>query len=210
MQYPVGAKRTESRGRVQQKQRTRQALLQAVNRVLARGEVPTIDGVAAEAMVSRATAYRYYSRIDALVADAFFTGGIPGPEEAFDGDEGEAAERVLTVERMVHDLLLGDEIGMHVIQREFIETWLSNPPERRPPRPGRRMPLIEAALEPFIETLGKERAQRLRNALALVIGLEALISMRDVCGLDLEETRATTRWAVTALVEQALREAQQA
>jgi AcrR family transcriptional regulator len=207
MQYPIGAKSTESGGRVQQKQRTRQALLDAVTRILTRGEVPTIEGVAGEARVSRATAYRYYSRVDALVADAFFTGGMPGPEEAFPSSDGDPVARVLVAERIIHDVLLADEIGMHVILREFVETWLGNPPASRPPRPGRRMPLIEAAIQPSAEALGSEGTRRLGNALALVIGLEALISMRDVCGLDQAKSRETIRWAIRALVNQAFSEA---
>jgi len=195
----------ESHGRVLQKRRTRQALLEAANRLRARGEVPTIDDVAAEAQVSRATVYRYYTAADSLVADALFQADLPA-RELFGANMTDPVKRALEVERYVNDLLMADEIGLHVIVRNFVDNWLSGDPSDRTPRPGRRLPLLDSALEPFRTRLGARRLRRLRNALALTIGTEALIAMRDVCLLTKEETRETLRWAVAALVHQAFLE----
>ncbi len=43
----------------------------------------------------------------------------------------------------------------------------------------------------------------LREALALVIGPEAILAARDVCGLSAARTREVTRWATEALVAHA-------
>jgi AcrR family transcriptional regulator len=197
----------ESHGRVLQKRRTRQALLEAANRLRARGTVPTIEDVAAEAQVSRATIYRYYTAIDSLVADALFQADLP-EHELFDPTMDTPVDRVLAVERYVNDLLSADEIGLHVIVRNFVDNWLNSDPSDRIPRPGRRLPLLDSALKPFRSRLGSRELRRLRNALALAIGTEALIAMRDVCLLSKREARDTLRWAVTALMHQAFLETQ--
>jgi hypothetical protein len=72
------------------------------------------------------------------------------------------------------------------------------------PRPGRRQKLIAAALEPLETELDADVLRRLRNALALVIGPEAILVARDICGLSPDETREVTRWAAEALVAGAL------
>jgi len=197
----------ESHGRVLQKRRTRQALLDAANRLRARGTVPTIEDIAAEAQVSRATIYRYYTAIDALVADALFQADLP-EEELFDPTMTTPVDRVLAVERHVNNLLSADEIGLHVIVRNFVDNWLNSDPSDRIPRPGRRLPLLDSALKPFRSQLGSRELRRLRNALTLAIGTEALIAMRDVCLLSKKEARETLRWAITALVGQAFLEKQ--
>ena len=46
--------------RSNQKARTRQAIVRAAGALLARGDKPTLEEIAAEAQVSRATAYRYF------------------------------------------------------------------------------------------------------------------------------------------------------
>jgi AcrR family transcriptional regulator len=182
-------------------------LLEAANRLRARGTVPTIEDVAAEAQVSRATIYRYYTAIDSLVADALFQADLP-EQELFDPAMTAPVDRVLAVERYVNDLLSADEIGLHVIVRNFVDNWLNSDPSDRIPRPGRRLPLLDSALKPFRSRLGSRELRRLRNALTLAIGTEALIAMRDVCLLGKREARETLRWAVTALVHQAFLETQ--
>ena len=64
------------------------------------------------------------------------------------------------------------------------------------------------ALEPFVDRLSPERLRRLRHALAVTIGTEAILVTRDVCGLDFGEVREVTSWASMALVRQLLAEAE--
>ena len=60
----------EQHGRIQQKQRTRQALVDAARDLVARGLAPTVEEAAADAGISRATAYRYFPSQSALLAAA--------------------------------------------------------------------------------------------------------------------------------------------
>ena len=60
----------ESTGRTRQKQRTRDALLEAAQALLAAGETPTVEQAADAAGISRTTAYRYFASQRSLLLAA--------------------------------------------------------------------------------------------------------------------------------------------
>jgi AcrR family transcriptional regulator len=192
------------RGRTNQKRRTRQALLDAGTRLLAQGRSPSLAEVAEEALVSRTTAYRYFPSIEALLREAFFEQEIPTAEQLFAEPLEEPVERVLRVEEKLNEILFAQEVSTHLVVRNTIDAWLASAPGDRPVRPGRRLHLLDAALEPLAAKLEPKTLHRLRNALALTIGTEAVLATRDVCGLDVDEARQVTRWASEALVRQSL------
>ena len=191
-------------GRTNQKRRTRQALLDAGTRLLAQGRSPSLAEVADEALVSRTTAYRYFPSIEALLGEAFFEREIPTAEQLFAEPLEEPVERVLRVEEKLNEILFAQEVSTHLVVRNTIDAWLASAPGDRPVRPGRRLRLLDAALEPLAAKLEPKLLRRLRNALALTIGTEAVLATRDVCGLDVDEARQVTRWASEALVRQAI------
>lgn len=67
----------EEAGRPNQRVRTRKDLLQAAARLMKQGRKPSLDDVAQEALVSRATAYRYFPTIDALLLEASLDVAVP-------------------------------------------------------------------------------------------------------------------------------------
>ena len=71
--------------RTSQKQRTRHDLLQAASRLMAQGQLPKVADVAKEALVSRATAYRFFSSDEALIAEAAVDVRTPTATELFEG-----------------------------------------------------------------------------------------------------------------------------
>lgn len=190
-------------GRVNQKQRTRQALVEAAGQLLAAGASPSLGDVAEQALVSKATAYRYFASADALIAEVMFDRNFPSVSQVLGSVGQDAATRVLAVEAAVNDTMLCHEHAMRMIVRNAIEMAL-NAADGTVHRVGRRHELIAAAVAPLAKTLKPEALKRLRHALALVIGPEAILAARDVCGLSADETRKVTRWAAEALVAQAL------
>ena len=190
-------------GRVNQKQRTRQALVEAAGQLLTAGASPSLADVAEHALVSKATAYRYFASADALIAEVMFDRDFPSVDQVLGSIGDEPTTRVLAVEEAVNDTLLSHEHAMRMIVRNAIEMALSGADDT-PHRPGRRQKLIAAAVEPLARVLKPEALKRLRHALALVIGPEAILAARDVCGLSAAETRKVTRWAAEAIVAHAL------
>jgi len=193
-------------GRENQKRRTRKDLLAAAARLMKEGRKPSLEEVAEAAMVSRATAYRFFPSVEALVAEASAHIAMPEPEALFAGDAGhDVVARVQRVDDVVHEVVAENDAALRLMLVHTLQQGLSGGPDPAPRRQNRRTPLLEAALAPA--DLSPAARDRLVAALGLIVGTEAMIVFRDVLQLDDEAARAVKRWAIRALVEAALREA---
>lgn len=204
-------KRAEPVGRPNQRHRTRKDLLAAAGRLLKRGKTPDMDEVAREAMVSRATAYRYFPSIEALLVEAPVDGAVPDPEAIFAHDPStDPAERVDRAEAILHEVTYANEAQLRVMLAASLERKArgGDADDATPIRQNRRTPLIEAALAPARERFTDEAYARLRAALALVFGTESMIVFRDVVPLDPQAARDVKRWAIGALVAAAIKESE--
>lgn len=198
------AKLTEP-GRVNQRHRTRKDLLSAAGRLLKQGRTPDMDEVAAEAMVSRATAYRYFPSIEALLVEAPLDGAVPDPQDVFANDHTtDPVQRVEKAEAALHEVVYrnGPQLrAMLVASLERAGTELRT--EGLPVRQNRRAPLIAAALAPARARFTKSAYAKLSAALALIFGTESMIVFSDVLGLDEKTARKVKSWAARALVRAA-------
>ena len=197
----------EASGRPNQKMRTRKDLLQAAARVVKQGRKPTLEEIADEAMVSRATVYRYFPSVAALLLEVALDVATPDAHDLFGKDKStDPIARTQRADTAMHDMVVAQEATMRLFLANALEHSVSrdSQSEDAPPiRQNRRTPLIEAALAPAKEQFSDKDYQRLINALALVIGTEALIVCKDVLLLDDQETRAIKAWAIAALIEAA-------
>jgi hypothetical protein len=75
-----------------------------------------------------------------------------------------------------------------------------------PPRQNRRVPLIEAALEPMRGEMKNATRRTLVHALALLFGTEANIVCKDVLQIGDKEADRIRRWAMQALLDAARKE----
>lgn len=195
----------ESAGRVNQRRRTRKDILEAAARLLRAGTSPGMDEVAAEAGVSRATVYRYFPSIEALLVEAPLDGAVPGPADVFAGDvSSDPEERVDRAESALHEMMYRNAGQL----RAMLAASLQRDPAREgvPVRQNRRMPLIRAALAPARSRMSEEAHRRLCEALAMIFGTESMIVFSDVLGVSESEARRVKSWAVRALVRAALEE----
>jgi AcrR family transcriptional regulator len=194
----------EVSGRTNQKRRTRKDLLDAAARLMKQGRKPTIEEIAEEALVSRATAYRYFPSVEALLVEASFDVAIPQAQELFRNDATtDPVARVQRVDTALHDVILANETSLrmmlvHSLQNAIGQTEL-------PVRQNRRMSLIEAALKPAHDEFKPGTRDTLGHALALIIGTEAMIVAKDVLQLDDANARKVKRWAIRALIEAAMK-----
>jgi AcrR family transcriptional regulator len=186
-----------------QELRTRKDLLLAAGRLIGRGRKPTIDEVAEAALVSRATAYRYFRNIEALLAEVPVDAAVGDPTAIFAEDTSDDPEaRIDKAEAFVHETVYRNEAQIRILLASSIGRDMTD--ETLPSRQNRRMPLIEAALATARHRFRDPDYERLRAALALIIGPEAMIVFRDVIRLDEEAARAVKSWAARALVRAAL------
>ena len=187
-----------------QRLRTRKDLLLAAARLLEEGRTPGMDEIAAAAMVSRATAYRYFPTLEALLLEAPLQGETPDPATLFAGDESTDAEaRIDRAEAALHRMSYRNARQLRLM---LAHTLAQEPADAVPRRQNRRTPLIEAALQPLRGELEPAAFRRLCRALALVFGTESMIVCTDILQLDEEAARELKSWTVRALVRAALRE----
>lgn len=191
-------------GRPNQRQRTRKDLLTAAARLLKEGRKPRLEEIAESALVSRATAYRYFASLDALLLEAALDLALPSAEELF--GSGGAADPVARLDRVddtMHEMIVANEAQLRMMLVHSLQRGISGVEDDLPARQNRRTPLIEAALEPARKQFKPAALKTLTRALALVIGTEAMVVCKDVLQLDDAETRKIKRWAIRALVDAA-------
>ena len=207
----MGDGATGVRDRSAQKRRTRKAILTAAVALMRRGETPTASRVAEVAEVSRRTVYLYFPTQEQLATEAALEAVRAEAERALDVAESHdvwARLDTLVVEALRScveaEVLLRTMIRLSVEQR--LAEARGAQPREAPLRGARRIEWIETALEPVREELGEARFERLVSALALVVGIEALLVLRDIRGLDPAEMEAVSRWAARALLRASLEE----
>ena len=191
--------------RANQLRRTRKDLLEAAARLTRQGRNPRLDEVAAEAMVSLATAYRHFPDVSTVLVEASLDIDTPQADVLFrSGLPDDPVSRLERVDRAIHDMILGNERALRLTLIHSLERSLQQAGEAGlPARQNRRSPLIEAALEPARQQFKPVALKTLTKALALVIGTEAMLVLKDVLQLDDADARRVKRWAIRALVEAA-------
>jgi AcrR family transcriptional regulator len=192
--------------RLNQRARTREALLEAGRAMVNEGDVPTVVEAARRARISTATAYRYFPDQQSLLAQAVQgQGRIPGFLPDLKGSDpaeraAQAAEqllrRVLQRERLVRTVM-----GLSLLKSAEPGSKGSDATSMRP---GNRFAYIDQALEPLRGTLEAAPLERLRKSLAIAISSEALVALVDVAGLAREEAVKVCAATARSLVEAAL------
>jgi AcrR family transcriptional regulator len=192
-------------GRPNQRTRTRKDLLQAASRLMKQGRRPTLEEVAEEALVSRATAYRYFPSLDALLIEAPLEGAVPDPNNLFqDGSSDDPVERLERVDAALADMISANESSLRLMLASSLQRSVNGERESDvPSRQNRRTALVEAALAPARNQFTPAGLKALTKSLALIIGTESMVVLKDVLQLDEDGARKVRRWAIRALVDAA-------
>lgn len=184
--------------------RTRKDLLAAANRLMKQGRVPNMDEVAAEALVSRPTAYRYFRNIDVLLNEAALHDAVMDSTQVLaQSSSTDPEERLLEAEAALHRSCYANEAQLRVMLANSVNRDPAD--DSVPPRQNRRLPLIEEALAPARKRFKDADYKRLCAALSLIFGTEAMIVFRDVLRVDEATARDVKTWAVRTLVRGAMK-----
>ncbi|MBB5873074.1 AcrR family transcriptional regulator [Allocatelliglobosispora scoriae] len=189
----------EQTGRRQQKGRTRDALVTATRRLLAQGVTPTVEEAAAAADISRTTAYRYFPSQRSLLLAAH---PQIDEESLLDADApADAADRLEIVMRRFTDITVEWEPQLRTSLRLTLE---ESGGERPLLRQGRAIGWIADALAPLRESRPDVDVQRLAVAIRSATGIEALIWLTDIAGLDRADAARMMRWSARSMLRAAL------
>jgi AcrR family transcriptional regulator len=193
----------DTAGRANQKLRTRTAIVQAAAELSRSGREVSMPEVARAALVSEATAYRYFPDLASLLREAI-GGQLPGPDEALASVSGsnDPVARVAAVT----EFLLRHVLSRQGVVRALIAATITRPggPQARP---GLRFGLVESALAPLSDSpqaVGPAALAQLKRDLAVVVSAEALFSLTDLYGLEPEEAIASIVRTATTLTRAAL------
>ena len=183
--------------RVNQKRRTRAELLRAARELTEKGLQPSVAEVADHAGISRATAYRYFSKPDEMIREAALDAvasdmGLHLP--AGDSQSMAVDERVAEVIGQVLAMVEANE----PIFRALLASTVTGTNKTK--RGGRRVGWLGEALEPLKPSLPPAEFKRLVCGLSLLTGIETLVVLKDVCGLSSGEARDVSVWMGKTLV----------
>jgi AcrR family transcriptional regulator len=194
-------------GRVNQKARTRQALLDSAAGLLREGKRPTIEEAALAAGISKRTAYRYFTAQEHLLADAALESLRPHIAEMLSATTASAdvRERLTMLARAMTQLAETHEAELRVMVR--VADGQAQSATQVPARGRRRLDWIETALRPVKDRLDPDAYQRLLQGLAVCLGFDALIVLRDICGVDGAAAADVISWTAIAVLDRALAEA---
>ncbi len=198
--------------RVNQKARTREAIVAAAVELAEQGKAPTVSDAANRARVGRTTAYRYFPTQEHLLYEAIFDTVPDDIEAALHSPDSptEADARVATVINTLNGRVEAKEQAFRANLQRTLEAVAADPtadPTKNRIFGGRRKRWLSEALEPVRDQLDDEQWNRLINALALCLGVEPYIVLRDACGLDSGESNEVIHWVADTLVKAALEEA---
>jgi AcrR family transcriptional regulator len=190
-------------GRANQKKRTRTAIIEACRELVRSGAPVTMPDVARTALVSEATAYRYFPDLAALLNEAL-AGLWLSPAQALSPVAGSAdpVERIA----VACEFLLRGVLAYQGAVRAMIAATITRP-ELAAARPGLRFGLIDEALAPLSDPLvaaDPAEIAQLRNDLVAVVSAEALFVLTDLAGLAPEEAIASLVRTATTVTESAL------
>jgi AcrR family transcriptional regulator len=199
--------------RINQKRRTRMAVVTAAAELLRQGRAPSVAEAAASAGVSRATAYRYFPSQDLLLVEAALEAVLPDVQALLAASElsADPEARLDALVRAVQAMVVTNEPAFRTMLRLSLEPQpldQSSEDDRSPfRRGGRRVSWLQEVLASTRHRLGAQRFRHLLAALSLLLGIETQVVLRDVCGLEVAEAEDVARWAAQALLRAALAEA---
>ncbi|RVD54499.1 TetR/AcrR family transcriptional regulator [Mesorhizobium sp. M00.F.Ca.ET.151.01.1.1] len=188
--------------------RTKRLMLETATRLMQAGVTPSVSEVAEAAQVSRATAYRYFPSQSALV-QAVVDEGL-GPILTWKSTAADAERRVAELFDTAMPRIEAFEATFKAALKLSLDQWARRQAGTLGGEPaftrGHRVELLKEALAPLKGRLPPRDFKRLAQALSLIFGVEVLIVLKDIWGLDSRRTMSVAQWAARALVRAAIAE----
>jgi len=195
-------------GRVNQKRRTRDALVSVATEFIKKGHAVSVSEIADAAKVSRTTAYRYFPTSEMLFAQAtvLIASSIDSDHlaEIADGP-GSANEKLDAIIKGSDAMTAAHESAFRTFLRVSVEAGLKRDPGTQP-RPAVRRQWLESALADLRKGLGSSKYHRLTGVLSLFCGVESFVVLQDICSMTPGEALVAKRWAAQKLLAAAIEE----
>jgi len=195
--------------RTKQKARTRAALLESAARLIREGGRPTVEEAALAAGISKRTAYRYFVSQEHLLADASLDSLRVGMDEmlASISDSTDVHTRIASLAVALRRLAETHDAELREMMRASLDRNVGTNKSSDPPARGhRRIEWIKTSVSPVRERLSADGYARLIDCLAVCLGVDALIVLRDICGVTGPAAEKRMIWMANAILDRALAE----
>jgi AcrR family transcriptional regulator len=186
----------------------KRTMLETAMRLMQTGLMPSVSDVAEAAEVSRATAYRYFPSQAAMIQAAVDAG--LGPILEWEATAPDVEKRVIDLMEFSYPRISAYEATHRAALRLALDQWARRQAgtfgdETRIVR-GNRKRLLRDVLAPLRDQLDAETFDNLTQGLSLMFGIEAMIVLKDIWGLDKEQAQRVAIWTARSLVRTALAE----
>jgi len=184
-------------GRREQKLNTRSKILMAAHTILENGKALTMEAVAKEANISRATIYRYYSNVDSLSTELILHLHIPNKEDMVEELKTQQLDTaLLSIQNTYLDFILENEAAA----RKFLGAILSSS-DPKLVRGKNRLMALQYYFASKNVAWDKKTTEKLIHVAVLLMGIESVIVSKDVCGLDAKKSKETLRWGLKMMLK---------
>ena len=186
-----------STGRKLQKLKTRKNILSSAQKLLAKGSHFTLEDVAEDASISRATIYRYYSNVEVLSAEAGLDLNTKSPDAIYKELQDQDLQAViLGIQDYFNQLALDNEQAF----RKYLSVVLTSTAETRQ-RGARRTKTLDLALSENHGSLNQLEIENLNHIATILMGIEPLIVSKDVCRLNNTESLELLKWGLQMILK---------
>ena len=187
-------------GRKNQKLKTRDQILKSTQDLMDSGDDFSLEDVAKKADISRATIYRYYSNVDILAAEAILDLNTKSSEELVESvQDKDIRSAIMDIQDYYNDLTIDFEAGF----RKYMSVIL-NGPASKSMRGARRKKTLLMIMEQKSPNLSAEEREKLANLATVLMGVEAFVVTKDVCGLDNKQSKELLNWGLNLILEKTL------
>lgn len=184
-------------GRKRQKLATRKRILEAANELLKEGKALNMDDIAKKANISRATIYRYYSNTDSIATELILQLSVPDSEKLVEKFSGEnLLKAMLGIQASHINFVLKNENP----SKKFLGAFLSSS-DPKLERGQNRITAVRNFLTLNEKKINDADKEKLATIAVLLMGVEAILVTKDVCGLNNKKSKETLQWAMEMLLK---------
>jgi len=182
-------------GRINQKIETRDKILKSAQYFINKGIAFNLEDVAKKSGISRATIYRYYSKVEILANEAGLDISTETPENIIENlKEKNIQEIILGIQNYYNTLAINHESAF----RKYLCTVLASDSSEIK-RGARRKKTLQLALDNT--SVNESEREKLVNLLTILMGIEPLIVTKDVSGLNNNQSMEIMKWGVQLILK---------
>lgn len=192
------------------RRRTFNLLINTALTLFEQGAIPSVSELAADAGVSRATAYRYFPTQSDLISAT--VNASLGPILTWRSDSPETHTRMEQLLAFAYPQMFKHEGALRAALYVSLQQWAqdrsasakSQVNDEKKLIRGHRKAILANVVEPLKSQVDKDTLDKVIRAFSLIYGSEVFLVMKDIWKMDDSGVIDITQWMAKAIINQAL------